>query len=44
MGTAEEALDVFAQPLAQLVLIDVMLPGLDGFDLCRRLSRSSDVP
>ena len=44
VGTAEEALEVFAQRPAQLVLIDVMLPGLDGFDLCRGLRRSSDVP
>ena len=43
-GTAEEALEAFARRPAQLVLIDVMLPGLDGFDLCRDLRRSSDVP
>ena len=43
-GTAEEALEIFGRRPAQLVLIDVMLPGLDGFDLCRSLRRSSDVP
>jgi len=41
---AEQALWVFGQRPPQLVLIDVMLPGLDGFDLCRSLRRSSDVP
>ncbi len=43
-GTGEEALDIFSRRPPQLVLIDVMLPGLDGFDLCRSLRRSSDVP
>ncbi len=43
-GTAEEALEIFRRRPAQLVLIDVMLPGLDGFDLCRSLRQASDVP
>jgi len=29
---------------ADLILLDVMLPGLDGFELLRRLRRESDVP
>jgi len=44
VGSAEEALEAFGRRPAQLVLIDLMLPGLDGFDLCRDLRRSSDVP
>ncbi len=42
--SAEHALELFARRPAQLVLVDVMLPGLDGFELCRSLRRSSDVP
>ncbi len=42
--SAEHALEVFAGRPAQLVLVDLMLPGLDGLELCRALRRSSDVP
>jgi DNA-binding response OmpR family regulator len=27
-----------------LIVLDVMLPGIDGFEVCRRLRRQSDVP
>lgn len=27
-----------------LILLDVMLPGLDGFSVCRQIRRTSDVP
>ena len=40
----EEALERFAEEPADVVLIDVMLPGIDGFDVCRSLRRDSDVP
>ena len=42
--STEEALEAFGRRPAELVLVDVMLPGLDGFDLCRSLRRHSDVP
>jgi DNA-binding response OmpR family regulator len=43
-ASGEEALRVFADQPVDVVLIDLMLPGMDGFEVCRSLRRSSDVP
>jgi DNA-binding response OmpR family regulator len=43
-ASGEEAIDAFAREQADVVLIDIMLPGMDGFELCRSLRRGSDVP
>jgi DNA-binding response OmpR family regulator len=40
----EDALALFRRDPADVVLIDIMLPGVDGFEVCRSLRRSSDVP
>ena len=42
--TGEIALELFARQPADVVLIDIMLPGIDGFEVCRSLRRASDVP
>jgi DNA-binding response OmpR family regulator len=43
-ASGEEALELFAASPADVVLIDVMLPGVDGFEVCRVIRRTSDVP
>lgn len=43
-ATGEEALVAFQQRGAQLALVDLMLPGMDGFECCRALRRASMVP
>ena len=40
----EEALAVFAREQPDLVVLDVMMPKLDGFAVCRRLRAESAVP
>ena len=42
--TGEEALNAFQRQPTDVVLIDIMLPGIDGFDVCRAIRRVSDVP
>ena len=43
-GDGAAALDAFENTPFDLVLLDVMLPKLDGFEVCRRIRRSSQVP
>ncbi|MCI7671084.1 MAG: MtrAB system response regulator MtrA [Schaalia hyovaginalis] len=38
------ALDAFHRSTPDLVLLDLMLPGLDGIEVCRLIRRESDVP
>jgi DNA-binding response OmpR family regulator len=43
-ANGEDALEAFTREPADVVLIDIMLPGMDGFEVCRSIRRSSDVP
>ncbi|HST13863.1 MAG TPA: response regulator transcription factor [Gaiellaceae bacterium] len=43
-GTGEEAMMVLERQLPSLVVLDVMLPGTDGLELCRHIRASSDLP
>jgi DNA-binding response OmpR family regulator len=40
----EEALERFASQHVDLVVLDVMLPKLDGLEVCKRLRAESEVP
>src|SRR5204863_637 len=40
----EQALDEFHKQPFDLVMLDVMLPKLDGFEVCRRVRAESSVP
>src|SRR4051795_3768552 len=43
-GTGPEALDEFDRNGADIVLLDLMLPGLSGTEVCRALRSRSSVP
>ncbi len=43
-ASGPEALELFDEHGADLVLLDLMLPGLPGTEVCRRLRLTSDVP
>jgi adenylate cyclase len=36
-GSGEEALDVLHDSVPDLVLLDIMMPGIDGYEVCRRI-------
>ena len=40
----ETALRTLAESRPDLIVLDVMLPGRDGFEVCREIRRSSDLP
>jgi two-component system response regulator BaeR len=40
----DEALEAYRQDRTDLVLLDLMLPGLDGIEVCKRLRAESEVP
>jgi two-component system response regulator RegX3 len=44
VATGPDALEEFARGGADIVLLDLMLPGISGTEVCRRLRQRSDVP
>lgn len=43
-GDGTLGLEAAEAELPDLVILDIMLPGLDGWEVCRRLKATSDVP
>ena len=41
--SAEAALEALERRPAEVAIVDLMLPGMDGFELCRRLRASNDI-
>ena len=44
VNDGEEALTVFEQYSPNLILLDLMLPGIDGYQVCREIRGKHDIP
>jgi len=44
VGDGQKALILARQEKPDLIVLDLMLPGMDGLDVCRAIRRESDVP
>lgn len=42
--TGEKALSLYEKYGAKLVLLDIMLPGIDGFSICSKIRENSNTP
>ena len=40
----DDALDVVAAEPVDLVVLDIMLPGLDGLEVCKRIRAERNIP
>jgi len=40
----EAALNVFDEHSPDLILLDILMPGIDGYDVCRRVREFSQMP
>jgi len=43
-GTGQDALDTLSRERPDLIVLDLMLPDIDGIEVCRRVRRGSDIP
>lgn len=43
-GEGSTAIQVVAEQQPNLIILDVMLPGIDGFEVCQAIRKRSDVP
>lgn len=42
--SGEEGLEIYESEGAKLVILDVMLPGIDGFSICKKIREESNTP
>lgn len=43
-GDASSAFEHLNQKMPELIILDIMLPGVDGYELCRRIREFSNTP
>lgn len=43
-SNAKDALDAFCEKEPDLIVLDIVMDGMDGLDLCKQIRRTSEVP
>ncbi len=43
-GDGEEALDIYKKEQPNLIILDIMMPKLDGYGVCQEIRKESDIP
>ena len=43
-SSGQEALQIWREQQPALIILDVMMPGMDGFEVLREIRRTSSVP
>lgn len=44
VGNGEDAIETFKEYNPSLILLDIMLPGIDGYEVCSEIRKTSSVP
>src|SRR5699024_11694550 len=44
LQSAEDALELWEENPPDMWILDIMLPGMDGYDFCKTIREQSDVP
>lgn len=40
----ERILEAFSKEIPDMIIIDIMMPGIDGLEVCKKIRKTSDVP